>query len=147
MIWTHEQFEEMSWHDNHVHGLRIVEGSYGAGELHLDLDYILEWICGEGSKVRFRIVPALLRFRNVTHLRIELDYATPSAALAPFSIHEIRRSLEPRERYVAKVWEIDVSWPKGRIAFEADGFEQTTTAQARVVDEQFLSPRERAAGG
>jgi hypothetical protein len=24
--WTHETFDSMSWHDNHVHSLRIVEG-------------------------------------------------------------------------------------------------------------------------
>jgi hypothetical protein len=33
--WTHEDFERMSWHDNHVHALRIVEGRHGAGELLL----------------------------------------------------------------------------------------------------------------
>lgn len=52
-LWTDQQFEEMSWHDNHVHALRIVAGAYGSGELILDLDYILDWICGtDGSKFR-----------------------------------------------------------------------------------------------
>ena len=40
MRWTHEQFSEMSWHDNHVHALRVVEGPHGTGELILDLDYV-----------------------------------------------------------------------------------------------------------
>ena len=26
--WTELDFESMSWHDNHVHGLRIVEGQF-----------------------------------------------------------------------------------------------------------------------
>jgi hypothetical protein len=42
--WNESQFEAMSWHDNHVHGLRIREGAHGCGELELDLDDILEWL-------------------------------------------------------------------------------------------------------
>jgi hypothetical protein len=72
--WTHEQFDEMSWHDNHVHGLRILEGAHGAGELLLDLDYILEWLKGP-DEMQFRLVPVSLRFTEVTNLRVSLDYA------------------------------------------------------------------------
>jgi hypothetical protein len=78
MRWTHEQFDEMSWHDNHVHSLRVLEGENGAGELLLDLDYILEWLKCTDS-MRFDLVPATLRFTGVTNLRIFLDYASPSA--------------------------------------------------------------------
>ena len=42
--WTDEDFETMSWHDNHVHGIGLRSGEYGMGVLTLDLDYILEWI-------------------------------------------------------------------------------------------------------
>ena len=94
-VWTDEQFDEMSWHDNCVHGLRIVEGTHGAGELILDLDYILEWIEVERS-FQFRILPVILKFREVTDLRILLDYATPTIALGPFSIHAIERKFEQR---------------------------------------------------
>ena len=102
-VWTDEQFDEMSWHDNCVHALRIVEGIHGAGELILDLDYILEWIEAEES-FRFRILSVTLKFREVTDLRISLDYATPTIALGPFSIHAIERKIVQRERYVAQVW-------------------------------------------
>jgi hypothetical protein len=39
--WSTDDFEEMSWHDVHVHGLRIVEndGNDGSAELFLDIDY------------------------------------------------------------------------------------------------------------
>jgi hypothetical protein len=49
--WTHETFDSMSWHDNHVHSLRIVEGEHGAGELRLDLDYITDkqWLRPQGE--------------------------------------------------------------------------------------------------
>jgi len=142
MRWTHEQFSEMSWHDNHVHALRVVEGPHGTGELILDLDYILEWM-NEPDGYKFKIVPAVLKFVGVSDLRLSLDYATPTAALGPFSIHSIHRHTESRERYVAEIWKISINWPKGEITFEAKGYEQNATAAAVVSDSQCLRPAER----
>ena len=141
-VWTHDQFEEMSWHDNHVHSIRIVEGIHGSGMLVLDLDYILEWICDvDGS--RFRITPATLTFHEVTDLRISLDYAAATAALGPFSIHAIERRTESRERYVAQIWKILINWPRGEIVFEATGFEQRAIGRPVVSENQVLRPAER----
>jgi len=142
--WTHEQFEEMSWHDNHVHGLRILEGAHGAGELLLDLDYILEWLKGP-DEMQFRLVPVSLRFTEVTNLRVSLDYASASAALGPFSVHAIERHLVQRERYVAQVWRIRINWPGGEISFEANGYEQRSKGEAVVRPRQYLLPKERNA--
>ena len=141
--WTDADFDALSWHDNHVHALRIVAGPHGAGELHLDLDFIVEWICRPEGGARFRIVPATLRFLEVTHLRIALDYATPTAALGPFSLGGIARRFEPRDRHTAQVWTLDVNWPAGEIRFEAAGFVQTATGAARLGDNQWLEPAER----
>jgi hypothetical protein len=142
-IWTHHEFDEMSWHDNHVHALRVVEGAHGAGQLILDLDYILEWVKNPGGNVRFRILPATLTFQDVTHLRVTLDYATPTAALGPFSIHAIERRVERRERYEAQMWKIAINWPAGEIAFEATGFEQKGYGEPLLADEQRLSAKAR----
>jgi hypothetical protein len=145
-VWTHHQLEEMSWHDNHVHALRIVEGKRGAGQLILDLDYILEWVKNQDGKIQFRVLPATLTFLDVTSLRISLDYATPTAALGPFSIHAIGRKIEPRERYEAHVWRIQISWPVGEISFEASGFEQRGVGTPVLADNQCLSAEERGRG-
>jgi hypothetical protein len=141
-VWTDEQFDEMSWHDNCVHGLRIVEGTHGAGELILDLDYILEWIEAEES-FQFRILPVTLKFREVTDLRILLDYATPTIALGPFSIHAIERKFEQRERYTAQVWKLLINSPVGEITFESQGFEQRGVGSPRLSSGQWLSPEVR----
>ena len=141
--WSDQHFEEMSWHDNAVHALRIVEGVHGAGELVLDLDYILEWVKCEGGKCEFRIVPATLTFKGVTNLRISLDYATPTAALGPFSIHAIERRTERRARYEAQLWKILINWPVGEISFEALGFEQRSTGDPVHSAAMFLNPSER----
>ena len=132
----------MSWHDNHVHGLAIEEGAHGLGELRLDLDHIVEWLACADGKCSFRLAPALLTFHGVSDLVVSLDYAGPSAALTPFSIHEVRRTLLPHGRYA---WEIELNWPKGRIAFNADGFAQVLHGNAVESERQYLSAAERRA--
>jgi hypothetical protein len=143
-VWTHEQFEHMSWHDNHVHALGVVEGEYGLGDLVLDLDYILEWI-KDGDCVKFKILPVTLRFFQVSDLRISLDWAARTAALGPFSIHAIERRVEQRERYEAQLWTIAVNWPNGEITFEAAGYEQRGDGEPVLCEEQHLHADQRGA--
>lgn len=139
--WTEADFDSLGWHDVHVHGLRVLDGEFGAGQLWLDLDYILDWICpADGSgNCRFRIAPAVLRFREVTSLRLELDYATPQSAMGPFSLAGIEReSISYGEGHTSFRWTIDVNWPTGRITFESPGFGQQLTGAAVETDSQFL---------
>ena len=91
--WSTADFERMSWHDCHVHGLSIRDGQHGAGELELDLDYIVEWCCHDDGSCDFRVAPALLTFHEVVGLRIEIDYAAVQAGMAPFSLDRIEREL------------------------------------------------------
>ncbi len=141
--WTTSDFDTMSWHDNHVHGMKIQAGDYGAGELYFDLDYILEWTSEENGEMRFHIAPALLQFQEVTALKVVLDYASPTAALGPFSIDGIEREVIPREKYDAQVWRIFVNWPLGEITFESSGFTQKLTGDTHVKSQQCLEPSER----
>jgi hypothetical protein len=143
--WTDEHFDTLSWHDNHVHGLRVVAGEHGTGKLVLDLDHILEWRKASENKFQFLIAPAVLIFHDVSDLKVELDYRAASAALTPFSIHGITRTLERRERYTATLWRIEVNWPQGEITFEASGFEQRTTAEPTLSDDMWLGGERRDA--
>ena len=71
--WTEADFDDMSWHDNHVHAFRIREGEHGTGEVELDLDYILEWLSPTEGRVSFRVAPASLTGRGVYDLQIAID--------------------------------------------------------------------------
>jgi len=142
--WTHLDFERMSWHDNHVHGFSLTQGEYGAGTFVLDLDYILEWIKLASGDVGFRIAPATLTFHDVTNLIVHLDYATPTAALEPFSLDSIERIEEERARYTAVIWRLKVNWPDGYISFEASGFEQRLKGGPVVSQKQSLTLDERS---
>lgn len=88
--WTTADFDSVTWHDNAVHALRVIEGEQGEGELVLDVDYIEEWI-RSGDRIEFIIAPATLQFHNVTDLRVSLDYSEPTAGLGPFSLDGIER--------------------------------------------------------
>jgi hypothetical protein len=142
LTWDESHFDEMSWHDNHVHGLRIREGHHGHGELDLDIDYILEWLCPNEGTFAFRVAPATLTFINVFDLRIEIDYAAATAGITPFSIDGITREAagsggDPR-------WTLELNWPKGAISFTASGFRQILRAPAIVTSSQTLTEHERS---
>lgn len=142
-VWTHIDFEEMSWHDNHVHGFSLVEGEHGSGTVSFDIDYILEWIKSDSGDITFLIAPADLTFHEVTNLVIHIDYDKPTAALSPFSLDSIVRIEEQRERYTASVWKLNLNWPEGYISFEANGYVQTLKGNAVIKDQQVLREEER----
>ena len=141
-----DDFDTYTWHDNHVHALRIRAGAHGTGELELDLDYILEWLPPRDGAFTFRVAPATLTFHNVVDLRLALDYAGPSAGMTPFSINCIER-----EPYVyanglsAYRWRIPVNWPEGEITFIATGFTQVLRSPPIEVADACLTPTARCA--
>ena len=141
--WNESQFDEMSWHDNHIHGLRIRQGPNGYdGELELDIDYILEWVCPSASTFTFRVAPATLTFVDVLDLRIEVDYAAAGAAVTPFSIDGITR--DTINSGGSARWTIELNWPKGVISFTASGFRQVLRAHPIVTSSQSLTEQERS---
>ena len=137
--WTEADYERMSWHDNHVHGLSVEEREHGTGLLILDLDYILEWLPGTLGVCTFRIAPATLTFRDVFDLKIDLDWAKVSAGMTPFSISQIHREARRHDF----LWKIDVNWPSGSITFSGTGFHQRLRAEPMVTGSQSLEPDER----
>lgn len=144
--WTESDFDSLGWHDIHVHGFRIVEGDRGVGELVLDIDYILDRIQpeSEGGSFRFRIAPAELIFRDVSSLRMSLDYTTPVAAMAPFSIDGIERErITHGNGYESFVWTLAVNWPVGLLTFESPGFSQRLSGKVVETKAQHLTVSER----
>jgi len=143
--WTAADFEQLCWHDNPIHGLAIREGEHGSGELELDIDYILEWLCDKTTgHCDFRIAPATLTFHEVTDLVLSLDYLAMTASLCPPSIGEIQRAAYVYPNgYRASEWTIEINWPAGSIRFKGEGFTQVLRANPIVVDRQVLTQTER----
>ena len=146
MEWTEADFEAMSWHDNHVHGIRVEEDSpeHGTGILTLDLDYILQWLKSDEGAFQFRVTPARLTFREVFGLRIEIDWAAATAGITPFSIGSIeRKKLEYPTGYQSWSWTIEVDCPKGAISFDSPGFRQVAFGSELVTGDQCLRSNQR----
>lgn len=144
-----EQFEDYSWHDNAIHGLRIVEGDDGcSGDLILDIDFIVEWLPpqGDNNAFEFKVAPADLTFHEATDLVVSVDYASSTAALQPMTIHEIHREvISYLNGHSSFAWKIEVNWPRNSfISFRSSGFTQVLKAEPIVSGAQYLSPSQRA---
>ena len=143
--WTTDDFDSLSWHDVHVHGLRFAsfDESHGSADLVLDIDYILKWE-NSGNGFQFTLCPAELTFQGVFGLKLELDYATPTAGMCPFSIHAINReSVEFPTGSKSYRWHIPVNWPQGSLRFEARGFTLTLVGRPITHSQQSLPPEKR----
>ena len=140
--WTEADFDDMSWHDCHVHGLAIRGKGNGCADLILDLDYLTEWSHAEDGSFRFRVAPATLVFADVFGLVMHVDYT--GFAVEPFAIDAIARDLTvavPGLREFA--YRITIH-PSGAITFFGHRFVQRLRAAPIATRSQWLEPDERA---
>lgn len=143
-----------SWHDNLIYGLHLQAADPDQGiwrsDLLLDIDHIVEWVCGAGNRPQFRVAPATLAFHDVTNLRISLDFsnATYRQNINELSIAQIRRPpINASEEGVLGSyfeWSIELNLPQGgEISFGASGYTQKFRAEPALVHEQRLSADDR----
>lgn len=151
-----EDFENLSWHDCHIWGLDFRSGDPGeddwTSDLALDIDFIVEWICGVGGGGQFRVAPANLVFHGVTDPRIMIEWASQGfqSAIHPLSIDRIERErVQDQKVFLDRPyfrWTIRLNWPQGgEIQFGAVGFSQDLRAEPVLSENQHLTLRERAA--
>ena len=151
---TETDFERLSWHDNHVYGLRLAIGDTDAddwrSDLVFDIDHIVEWVRGDDRRIRFWVAPAWLTFHGVTDLRLGVNWGDSGfrTALHEMSIAGIERHrIENQKIYLDRPyhrWVIALNVPPGgEIAFGAVGFTQALRAEPLLIDEQKLKPSQR----
>jgi hypothetical protein len=144
--WTEKDFDELGWHDCHVHGFFVAETEHGRANLTLDIDFITAWEKGEGNSLCFRVAPATLVFFDIHELSVEISYRW--YAITPFSISGIERELQVNQAGFREwLYRLPVNCPTGQIAFRGDRFVQTLRAEAVRSDSQCLSAAERAPFG
>lgn len=147
---TDAEFDQLSWHDCTIWGLELhppdPEAGDWTGDLALDIDFIVEWLCGVGRRTQFRVAPATLRFHMVSDLRLAIAWGQAGALLHEMSIDHVAREpmpTAPREQ-PGYCWRIALNWPQaGEITFQAVGFTQTLRAAPMVTDQQSLTRRQR----
>ncbi|MFQ5992883.1 MAG: hypothetical protein ACE5NA_10655 [Nitrospiraceae bacterium] len=153
-IYTESDFDQLSWHDCHIWRFEVRAGDPDEGDwtsdLVLDIDFIVEWLCGVDGGAQFRVAPAVLVFHGVTDLSINIDWGDSGfrSALHEVSIDRIERErVREQKVYLDRPyysWRILLNWPKsGAITFGAVGFTQTLVSETVLTDQQRLSRRER----
>ncbi len=154
MTHTDADFDRLSWHDCHIWGIELRAGDPEqddwTSDLALDIDFIVEWICGVGGKAQFRVAPATLVFHGVTDPRIAIDWGRSGyrQIVHPVSIGEIgREPIEGQQGQAGRPcyrWRIGLNWPgDGEITFGAEGFTQTLRGEPVLTAKQSLSLEER----
>ena len=147
-------FERTVWHDDTLYGLRLDLGDPDRddwrGNLTLDLDHIVEWVCGVDRRCRFRVAPATLTFHDVTDLQVAVDCGDSGGQVA---LHALSIDGIARERIVDQKicfdrpyyrWRIAFNWPEGgEIRFGASDFTLDLRGEPVLQDEQQLSPLDR----
>jgi len=155
MTYTESDFDRLSWHDCHIWAVEVRVGAPENGDwtsdLALDIDFIVEWMCGVGrGGGQFRVAPATVVFHGVTDPKIDIDWGHSGfqAALHPMSIGKLERErIQDQKVYLDRPyyrWRICLNWPDGGlITFGAVGFTQTLRAEPILSQNQRLSRRER----
>lgn len=155
VIHTEADFDRLSWHDCHLWGIQFRVGNPAqndwTSDLELDIDFIVEWICGDDGRCRFRVAPATLVFHEVTDPTIQLDWGNSDfrVALHLASIDDIERSVVPNQNVRLDRsydrWTIRFNWPKGsKVTFGAAGFTQSLRTEPVLTSEQSLSFAQRS---
>ena len=130
--WTDQDFDSLSWHDNHIHAIRIRNPHEGYDcDLILDIDHIVEWIELPHKQLEFMVAPAILTFSNVTKLSVNFELAYKE----DFEIYWIYRQ-EISDEALLRLgghnyrWNIKlqpIEWKQNTMSFESHGFTQKLT--------------------
>ena len=137
------------WHDDRIHSLHLRAPDPDRGdwrsELMLDIDHIVEWLCGADGRMRFRVAPASLLFHDVTDLRIGIAFGAGGAretlnelSIAAIDRHPAAATAGPGQQPYYD-WRIALNLPVGgEITFGASGYSLTLRAAPVLTDQQRL---------
>jgi len=142
-IWTHDDFEEMGWHDANIYGMVIENNDNPSADFLLDIDYIFKWVnpVPPAQNYTFWIAPCTLIFKECFDLNIECD--TGGGYLELFEIEDLclnEKTEQEKNRFVYK-WTIELQ--QGVIELKSYGLEQVVRQKPAHVKNQVLSLGER----
>ena len=151
-VFTEADFYGLSWHDNPIYGFSIDNDiNLWKSDLVFDIDFIVEWLCGVGSRTQFKIAAATLTFHHVTDLKIGVDWGDSGqqVVVAEMTLDHIARQRVEKQLicldrpYYRWALRLNSPRPGGEIRFGASGFTQVLRQEPVVCDEQKLKPAER----
>jgi hypothetical protein len=143
-IWTHEDFEEMGWHDANIYGLTIEksEDTWTADFL-LDIDYIFKWVhpIPPTQTFTFWVAPCTLIFKECFDLHI--DFQTDGGCLDLMEIADLYLKSKIEQETNKFVYEWSIELQKGKMNIKSYGLEQIVRKHPIHVQGQVLTLDER----
>ena len=143
-IWTHDDFEEMGWHDANIYGMTIEKNDDNwAADFLLDLDYIFEWVhpIPPSEYFTFWIAPCTLIFKNCFDLHINIEPYGSALDLIEIDDLILKSKVEQEKNKFVFEWTIELQ--NGQIELKSYGFEQVVRQVPIHVRRQGLSLEER----
>ncbi|MSP38146.1 MAG: hypothetical protein EXR70_06615 [Deltaproteobacteria bacterium] len=128
--WTEQQFQEMLWHDNAVHGVsfRNPDEDYSF-DLIFDIDHVVEWIEIPNDGYEYIVSPATLTFHDVDKVvfDVKLNYKE-NLEINFIDRQDISTDAQRNVGYKLYRWKISLhsqsSQHENVIVFESSGFTQ-----------------------
>ena len=144
-IWTHEDFEEMGWHDANIYGMTIENNDDNwAADFLLDIDYIFQWVhpVPPADFFTFWVAPCTLIFKNCSDLLIDIDTSGMRLDyLMEIDYLNLKSKVEQEKNKFVFEWTIELQI--GQIELKSCGFEQIVRRKPIHVRKQRLSLEER----
>jgi hypothetical protein len=146
---TTDNFDPHQFHDNLLHGISIsVEGF--RSELHLDLDYIVDWpACESGNPQtpKFSVAKGMVTFYDVTDLCLNINWGTSgytTAVSGPYIDMVQREKIVPGLRIAEYFkWRVVFTDQRSSITFGASSMSFETHGNCMEVARQYLTDAER----
>ena len=145
--WTEQHFEELSWHDNHVHGIsfRNPEEDYSF-DLIFDIDHVLEWIEIPNDGYEYIVAPATLTFHEVDKVVFDVKLAYKEDLAIDFiDRQEITTDAQRNVGDKLYRWKISLhsSQHDNVIVFESSRFTQELRREPIRSDDYRLNEKQR----
>lgn len=133
-IWTELDFEDMGWHDCHIHAMSFPNEEL---EISFDIDYLFKWELDDKSNLyKFWVSPCILFFYNVINLKIDIDFQN-AIGLDILDINKKNLRLSADKKI--NLWDFEIATDKGLIKFESSGYKQVVKNQPICSESQILA--------
>ena len=140
---SNDDFEDMCWHDNRVHGVKIHNPREGwEYDIVFLIDHILEWIEMD-ERFRFWVAPATLAFHGAHNAKIDvvLTYRQ-HLDIDRIEREEISSGAEKKAGYTKYLFTIYFHNQINAITLEANGFTQSLTGVPILMNHQSFDDNE-----
>ena len=143
-IWTHDDFEEMGWHDANIYGLTIERNEDDfTTDFLLDIDYIFKWVhpIPPIQTFTFWVAPCTLIFKQCFDLQI--DFKTNGGCLDLMEVADLYLESKFEQEKNKFVYEWTIELQQGQISLKSYGLEQIVRQKPLHVERQVLTLDER----